>query len=88
MVWFGFEPGAEEWKSQKNPLSYGGTPNCSQILKIRKNNHLAFFNFSKIRTKQREGLIGMTFAVGGALTNVERPTRLVRKNRVSMFTCL
>ena len=43
MVWFGFEPGAEEWKSQKNPLSYGGTPNCSQILKIRKNNHLAFF---------------------------------------------
>ena len=48
MVWFGFEPGAEGWKSQKNPLSYGGTPNCSQILKIRKNNHLAFFILVKL----------------------------------------
>ena len=26
MVCLGFEPGAAGWKSQTNPLSYGGTP--------------------------------------------------------------
>ena len=28
MVCLGLEPGAAEWKAQKNPLSYGGTQLC------------------------------------------------------------
>ena len=26
MVFLGFKPRVAEWKAQKNPLSYGGTP--------------------------------------------------------------
>ena len=35
MVCLGLEPGAEGWKAQTNPLSYGGTPNSVTVFKRR-----------------------------------------------------
>ena len=32
MICLGFEPGAEEWKAQTEPLSYGGTPQYWTLL--------------------------------------------------------
>ena len=31
-MYLGLEPGAAGWKAQKNPLSYGGTPNPFKCL--------------------------------------------------------
>ena len=32
MVCLGLEPGAAGWKTQTNPLSYGGTPTLNKLL--------------------------------------------------------
>ena len=35
MVCLGFEPGAAGWKAQTNPLSYGGTPQLTCLVKSK-----------------------------------------------------
>ena len=36
MVCLGLEPGAAVWKVQKNPLSYGGTPQRTRVRLVGK----------------------------------------------------